>query len=111
MLSQSSNVGPIWLTQVSTPPRHISVPRSHRPTSVPVVHGPPVGTDSSNRPSQSSSRLLQTSVWPPTEPTSPTQSIAPLMQRLTPAVHSPVLVPHSAPPPGSPSSVRPLQLL
>src|SRR5688572_944817 len=44
-------------------------------------------------------------------PTSPTQSIAPLMQRLTPAVHSPVFVPQTAPPSGSPSSVTPLQLL
>src|SRR5262245_60167818 len=41
----------------------------------------------------------------------PTHWTAPPTQCLVPATHSPASVPHFAPPPGSPSSIAPLQLL
>src|SRR3954468_1747959 len=97
---------------------HVRVPRLHSPVlpwsgpSTPATHGV-VAIISSNRPSQSSSRLLQTSTWPPTVPIAPWHSTTcvAMLQGTVPATRSPTSVPHFAPPPGSPSSVRPLQSL
>src|SRR5690348_7454222 len=69
---------------------------------------------SSNRPLQLLSLPSQTSGVPYggiVPPIAPWHWIVPLMQWLVPATHSPTSVPHFVPPPGSPSSVVPLQLL
>src|ERR1043166_6115670 len=59
-------------------------------------------------PSQSSSRPLHTSVPPPVPPT---HCMVPAMQRVTPALHGPVPLPHATPSPMTLSSTTPLQSL
>ena len=63
---------------------------------------------SSTDPSQSLSSVSHTSG---TGPTSPTQETEPPTQCSVPVEHSPVEMPHEAPPPGSPSSTVPSQSL
>ena len=102
---QSSAVGPVSPVQTSAPPMHCSRPWSQVPVPVPQSR-PPSGLPSSVMPSQSSSSPLQSSV---VGLVAPMHVIAPLVQASVPVVHSPTLLPHAPPPPGSPSSTVPSQ--
>src|SRR5690348_8253378 len=94
---------------------HCRVPRMHgRVPDWPQV--PMLVRPSSNMPLQLLSLPSQISAVPNggiAPPTAPWHWIVPLMQWLTPLEHSPRSVPQfvEVPPPGSPSSAVPLQLL
>src|SRR6266850_2238850 len=105
--SQVSAVGPTPPTQVRDPPVHCVAPNEHSPVSVPHC-APPPGLPLSITPSQSLSKPSQISV---TGPTPPTQTNDPPVHCVAPKEHSPVSVPHCAPPPGFPLSVIPSQSL
>src|SRR5215510_9844816 len=117
---QVSSTGLTAPTHCGAPPEHSRTPSLHSPhggfaqPGSGAPHEPRLVRPSSNEPSQSSSLLLHVSAVPyggAVPPIAPMHMTVPLMQWLVPATHSPRSVPHLPPPPGSPSSVSPLQSL
>src|SRR5262245_33778827 len=85
--------------------------------SVPSLHSPTLPCDGPHEPSgpMSSSKLPSQSLSLPSHcsgcgPTEPMHCTLPPTQCMTPDTHSPMSVPHTAPPPGSPLSTMPSQL-
>src|SRR5262245_12315326 len=105
---QRSTLGPISPAHCRLPPTQIVWPSVHWPVLF-EPHGIPTSVGlSSTTPLQSSSRPLHVS-GPPLLP--PWQTRAPPTQCSVPGVHTPSEPPHDPPPPGSASSVWPLQSL